>query len=118
MWFSLEDMMASETGIALLSTSMYSAELAVSSSYLGNIQSISEAVLEGYYVLANVGWTKYARPIGAVTITKNNIYDVSYFKHAVVAIPEPPKSYSLPRTLDELPEDAVRGSLAFVFGGE
>ena len=85
----------------------------------GAINDISEATVEGgYYALVDGGTVGYIRVKGSLTFTENGVYDVTNVKSAVVAIPDKPVSYFIPRTTEELPTDAPEGSIALVFRRE
>jgi hypothetical protein len=87
--------------------------------YQGVIGTYDEAISMGYYVVGTCGWNAYMKPVGTFIFEKNNqISDVSTFKKAAVAIPDPPAvpiSYLVPRMVEELPIDAPEGSMAIVF---
>ena len=61
----------------------------------------------------------YVYPDGERTITKNGDYDVTYYASVHVEVPPPPApSNSIVQSEEDLPTDAVNGSIVFVLGGE
>ncbi len=61
--------------------------------------------------------SNYIIPTGEQTYNENGEFDVTSIKKAIIAIPDKATVYTV-QTVDELPADAVDGSLAIVLGGE
>lgn len=61
--------------------------------------------------------SSYIIPTGEQTYNENGEFDVTSIKKAIIAIPDKATVYTV-NTVDELPADAVDGSLAIVLGGE